>query len=301
MADRRLQVFHTVAKMLSFTKAAEALHMTQPAVTFQIHQLEEHFNARLFDRTHHRISLTYVGRQVYEYSDKIFTIYAQMENQIRDITGHSLNVLMLGVSTVIAEYMLPLLLGEFKNRFPDVVIRLRMASTSEVVSMVEHGEIDLGVVEDTVANKNLVVDPCHMDELMMVVPYEHDLVGRESITATTLVEYPYIVRKGDLGTMLDYLRTAGLDTNNLSVAMELDSLEAIKGAIEVGMGISVLPRIAVMKELSLKTLATIKLEPSLKKPLSFVYREQKFRVSAVNELLNLARSCCQNHIRYDEL
>ena len=70
MADRRLQVFYTVARMLSFTKAAETLHMTQPAVTFQVRQLEEHFNTRLFDRTHNRISLTEAGKQVYRYADK---------------------------------------------------------------------------------------------------------------------------------------------------------------------------------------------------------------------------------------
>ena len=87
MSDRRLQVFHTVAKLLSFTKAAEALHMTQPAVTFQVRQLEEQFNTRLFDRTHNRISLTEAGRVIYEHSEKIFDLYNRMENSVREITA----------------------------------------------------------------------------------------------------------------------------------------------------------------------------------------------------------------------
>lgn len=98
MADRRLQVFHSVARLLSFTKAAETLHMTQPAVTFQVRQLEEYFNTRLFDRTHNRISLTEAGERVFEYADKIFVLYSEMENAVRDLTGEVSGVLMIGAS-----------------------------------------------------------------------------------------------------------------------------------------------------------------------------------------------------------
>ena len=103
MADRRLQVFHTVARLLSFTKAAESLHMTQPAVTFQVRQLEEYFNTRLFDRTHNRISLTDAGQRVYEYADEIFDLYAKMDNAVRDMTGEISGVLIIGASTTIAD------------------------------------------------------------------------------------------------------------------------------------------------------------------------------------------------------
>ena len=96
MADRRLQVFYTVAKLMSFTKAAEALHMTQPAVTFQVRQLEEHYNTRLFDRSHNRISLTDVGSEVFAYSAKIFALYDEMDSTVREMTGNVSGVLLLG-------------------------------------------------------------------------------------------------------------------------------------------------------------------------------------------------------------
>ena len=96
MADRRLQVFHTVARLLSFTKAAETLHMTQPAVTFQVRQLEEYFNTRLFDRTHNRISLTDAGERVFEYADRIFDLYTDMENSVREMTGEIRGALTIG-------------------------------------------------------------------------------------------------------------------------------------------------------------------------------------------------------------
>ena len=135
MADRRLHVFYTVARLLSFTKAAESLHMTQPAVTFQVRQLEEHFNTRLFDRTHNRISLTEAGEKVYEYSERIFQLYNELENSVRELTGEISGILILGASTTIAEYMLPSLLGDFKAKYPDVNIRLKVSNTDGIVSM----------------------------------------------------------------------------------------------------------------------------------------------------------------------
>jgi len=175
MADRRLQVFHTVARLLSFTKAADSLHMTQPAVTFQVRQLEEYFNTRLFDRTHNRISLTEAGKQVYGYSGKIFEQYREMENSVRELTGEISGILSLGASSTIAEYMLPALLGDFKHQFPDVTIRLKVANSDGIVHMVENNVIDLGVVESPVSNKNLSVELCRTDELVLIVPPGHHL------------------------------------------------------------------------------------------------------------------------------
>ena len=194
MADRRLQVFHTVARLLSFTKAAETLHMTQPAVTFQVRQLEEHFNTRLFDRTHNRISLTEAGRRAYEYADRIFELYNEMENSIREMTGEIRGALTIGASTTIAEYMLPTLLGDFKAKYPDVEIHLKVSNTDGIVSMVENNAIDLGVVEAPVTNKNLVVEVCRMDQLVAILTPKHPMTSRSSLALQELVEYPFICR-----------------------------------------------------------------------------------------------------------
>ena len=129
MSDRRLQVFYSVARHPSFTKAAEALHMTQPAITFQVRQLEEQFNTRLFDRTHNRINLTEAGDRVNHYAKQIFELYSRMEGEVRELTGEVSGVVILGASTTVAEYMLPSLLGAFKRKFPDVIIRLQVSNT----------------------------------------------------------------------------------------------------------------------------------------------------------------------------
>jgi len=298
MADRRLQVFHTVAQLLSFTKAAETLHMTQPAVTFQVRQLEEYFNTRLFDRTHNRISLTEAGKRVYEYADQIFTLYAEMDNAVRELTGEVSGVLILGASTTIAEYMLPSLLGDFKHKYPEVSVRLKVSNTEGIVRMVENNVIDLGVVEAPVGNKNLAVELCQMDQLVAVVPPNHPLAERVVVSPHDLLGYPYICREEGSGTrevILEYFESVGISRNQLDVIMELGSPEAIKGAVEAGIGITILSRATLGKEIRLGTLKAIPLDPPLERPFSFVHQKQKFRQRAMHELLEFARQYCREH------
>ena len=298
MADRRLQVFHTVARLLSFTKAAESLHMTQPAVTFQVRQLEEYFNTRLFDRTHNRISLTDAGMRVFGYADDIFDLYAQMDNAVRDITGEISGVLIIGASTTIAEYMLPSLLGDFKKKYPDVNVHLKVSNSDGVVSMVENNDIDLGVVEAPVMNKNLVVERCREDQLVAIVPPQHALSDHKKVRLSDLLGHAYIAREEGSGTrevIEEYLAGAGMKPADLHVAMELGSPEAIKGAVEAGMGVSIVSEVTIQKELQLGTLVALELDPPLVRPFSFVHQKQKFRQRAMDELLEFARAYCLSH------
>jgi DNA-binding transcriptional LysR family regulator len=283
---------------LSFTKAAETLHMTQPAVTFQVRQLEEHFNTRLFDRTHNRISLTDAGKRVFEYSDRIFELYNEMESAVREMTGDVSGVLMIGASTTIAEYMLPALLGDFKKKYPDVNVQLKVSNSDGIVHMVENNVIDLGVVESPVMNKNLVVEVCRVDKLVAVVAPEHPLSGRESVTIQELLDFPYICREEGSGTrevIAEYMTEQGIANGQVHLTMELGSPESIKGAVEAGMGVSIISSATVQKELKLGTLVSLRLKPSLERPFSFVHQKQKFRHRAMDELLEFARSYCKSH------
>ena len=298
MADRRLQVFHTVARLLSFTKAAESLHMTQPAVTFQVRQLEEYFNTRLFDRTHNRISLTDAGKRVYEYADEIFDLYANMENAVRDITGEISGILIIGASTTIAEYMLPSLLGDFKSKYPDINVHLKVSNSDGIVSMVENNDIDLGVVESQVLNKNLVVEECRNDRLVAIVPLQHSLASQQKVKLKDLMDHAYIAREEGSGTrevIHEYLVNAGMKPADIHVSMELGSPEAIKGAVEAGMGVSIVSEVTIHKEMQLETLVALELDPPLDRPFSFVHQKQKFRQRAMDELLEFARAYCLSH------
>ena len=298
MADRRLQVFYTVAHLLSFTKAAETLHMTQPAVTFQVRQLESHFNTRLFDRTHNKVTLTEAGRKTFGYAERIFELYAELENAIHQITGEVSGTLTIGASTTIAEYMLPSLLGEFKVMHPQTRLRLKVSNTEGIVSMVENNMIDLGVVEAPVSNKNLVVMGCRPDQLVVIVSPDHKLAGKKKVTMAEVCDQPFIAREEGSGTrevVMDYMKKMGLDSSNLNVNIELGSSEAIKGAVEAGMGISILSRATIDKELALGSLTFIELDPPLERTFSFVHQRQKFQMRVMEELLSFAQNYCEIH------
>lgn len=296
MADRRLQVFYSVAKLLSFTKAAESLHMTQPAVTFQIRQLEEHFTARLFDRTHNKIRLTEAGKRAYEYAQRIFALYEEMEHSVRELTDEVSGVLLVGASTTVAEYLLPSLLGRFKREYPDVQIRLKVSNSEGIIGLVENNLVDLGFIEGSVDNHNFSVQACHDEELVVVMPPGHALESFKSVTPEELTRYPWICREEGSGTrevIAAYLSENHMHYADLNVVMELGSPEAIKGAVEADMGISVMPMATISKEVRLGTLKALPLNPSLKRPLSFIYKKQKFHLRALDELLTFAFQFCR--------
>lgn len=291
MADRRLQVFYTVAKQLSFTKAAEMLYMTQPAVTFQVKQLEEHFNARLFERSHGRISLTPAGELVMGYADRILSLSAEMDARVGEMTGQVTGPLMIGASTTIAEYLLPKILGQFKERFPQVQARLTVANSETVESKVADHTLDVGLIESPSHNVNLTTHTCCNDELVMICAPAHPLAGNFSVTPKQLAEQPYVSREHGSGTreVIDqYFRGNGINPDDLHIEMELGSREAIKGAVEAGLGIAILSSMSIAKETKLGDLAAIRLDPPLTRQLSLVYAPEKFRSKLLDSFIAFA-------------
>ena len=293
MADRRLQVFHTVARLLSFTKASAALHMTQPAVTFQIRELENHFNTKLFDRIGNRISLTEVGKEVFAYTERILGLYNDMDDKIRDLTGENIGVLVIGASTTIGQYKIPTILGKFQRRFSDVRVRLKISNTVNIVHMVDTNEIDVGIVEAPVNNKNMVVKACWYDQLMVICPPGHELDGVESVSIEQIQGYPMIIREEGSGTrevISNYLEQHGLSLGDLNTSMELGSPESIKSAVKAALGVSIISETALPKELNLGTLRAIPLNPPMKRLFSIVYQRQQFRLRAVEEFLQFVEA-----------
>ncbi|MEN6585307.1 MAG: LysR family transcriptional regulator [Sulfuricella sp.] len=293
MADRRLQVFYTVAKQLSFTKAAELLFMTQPAVTFQVKQLEEHFNTRLFERSHSKISLTPAGDLVLDYAERILNLTAELETRMGEMTGQVSGILMLGASTTIAEYMLPRKLGDFKMRYPHVQARLTVANSETIESKVADHTLDVGLIEAPSQHPHLKSIVCCEDELVMICSPQHPFAMYHDIAPAQMAEQPYISRETGSGTrnvVDDYFRLGSVNPEDLHIAMELGSLEAIKGAVEAGLGIAIVSRSTILKELKLGDLVAVPLNPPLIRPLSVVYAEGKFRSRLLQAFLDYAET-----------
>ena len=280
MADRRLQVFYTVAKQLSFTKAAELLYMTQPAVTFQVKQLEEHFNTRLFERSHSKITLTPAGEVAMEYAERILNLSSEMDTRLGELTGQISGTLLVGASTTIAEYMLPRLLGDFKAQYPNVHARLMVANSEAIEAKIADHTLDVGLIEAPSHHPQLMSHICCEDELVAICSPKHAVAQYTSITPVQLAELPYVSRESGSGTrevMDDYFRQNGVQPEDLHIVMELGSREAIKGAVEAGLGIAIVSRATIQKEIKLGDLIAIPLEPRLNRPLSMVNAKEKFR------------------------
>ncbi|MBZ0068351.1 MAG: LysR family transcriptional regulator [Thiobacillus sp.] len=291
MADRRLQVFYTVAKQLSFTKAADILYMTQPAVTFQVKQLEEHFNTRLFERSHGKISLTLAGDLVLGYAERILALTAEMDARVGELTGQVTGPLMIGASTTIAEYLLPRILGEFKERFPQVQAQLTVANSETVAAKVADHSLDVGLIEAPSHIPILTTLACCDDELVMICSPNHPMASRGSVTAREIAEQPYVSREHGSGTrevVDDFFKDNGVNPDDLHIEMELGSREAIKGAVEANLGVAIMSASTVNKELQLGTLVAVQLEPRLTRELTMVYAPEKFRSKLLDAFISFA-------------
>jgi DNA-binding transcriptional LysR family regulator len=292
MADRRLQVFHAVAKHLSFTKAAEALFMTQPAVTFQIRQLEEHFSTRLFDRAHGRIALTAAGQLALDYAERILSLSTELDTRMKEESGQVSGPLLIGASTTIAEFLLPQVLGEFKSRYPSVVPRLFVANSEAVQGRVVERSLDLGFIEGGSPLPSLVTDVCCDDELQVVCAPSHPLAGLKSVAPKALTEHGYVSREAGSGTreVVDhYLQKAGVQPDSLQVVMELGSPEALKGLVATGLGFTIMSRAIAALEVKLGRLVQIPLSPRLTRHLSVVYAKERFHSRLVNSFVEFAK------------
>lgn len=302
MADRRIQVFYTVAKQLSFTKAAEQLFMTQPAVTFQVKQLEEQFNVRLFDRAHGRIALTAAGELVMGYAERLISLTQEMETRVSELTGKISGPLLIGASTTIAEYMLPPLLGEFKRLHPETQARLVVANTETIEQKVADHTLDMGLIEAPSHNTNLVIKGFCSDELVMICTPDHPLAKRESVSPEEVIRQPYINRETGSGTrecIDSVFKESQVDLDELNLVMELGSREAIKGAVIAGLGVAVVSATAVAKEVRLGELVMVPLNPPLLRQMSLVYPPEKFRSKLLQTFLDfieasqMARPSCK--------
>jgi len=292
MADRRLQVFHAVAKHLSFTKAAEALFMTQPAVTFQIKQLEEHFNTRLFERGHGQISLTEAGRVVFDYADRILGLSAEMDARLKDMTGQIIGPLLIGASMTIAEYLLPQVLGEFNARYPGVIPRLLVANSETVQNQVAEHSLDIGFIEGDSLLPSLVTEFVCEDELLVVCAPSHPLAKLNSISPDLLAQHAYVSREPGSGTREvsdHYLQKIGIAPDLLQPVMELGSPEALKGLVATGRGFAIMSRSTVVKETRMGLLVGIPLAPRLVRNLALVYSKQKFYSKLVSNFVEFAK------------
>ena len=250
--DFRLQVFHTVARRLNFTKAAKELFITQPAVTRHIHELEQHFKVKLFERNGTHIRLAPAGKRLLEHTEALFAVYRNLEFDMSTLTqGHS-GRLILGGSMTAAPYILPPLLADFHRRYAEVEVSLVSGNTQQIEQALERKEIDLGVVEGHSRNSAIRYTEFMKDEIVLVSNPEHPLARRHSIRADELTKIPLLLREpgsGTLEVLAHALKGVGLKLSQLNKEMQLNSTEMIKSYLLHAPCMAFLSVHAVTKEL----------------------------------------------------
>jgi len=256
MENFRLKVFRMVCDHLSFRRAAEELHLSQPAITQQISALEDELSIRLLDRSGGRVTLTPAGRILRKR-------IALTQEELASLEGEHSGVLRAGASTSIAQYVLPRMLGRFKQEHPRVKLQIRSGNTENVVEWLVDGTIAIGLIEGPALQKGIHLEHFMEDELVLLFPANHPWRDREVLTIQDLKGAPFLLREQGSGTrrvMEAALEKAGLKTKDLEVVMELDSTEAIISSVESGLGIGFVTRAAILPRLPLGKIATAKIK-----------------------------------------
>lgn len=246
-----LKMFCLVVDEGSISQAARLSFVSQPAVTRQIHQLENFYGALLFDRSEGKMSVTEIGRTLYPFAKAIVNDFNHSKEVIQQLTDEYNANLRVGASLTIGEYLLPSLLGRFKKQKPEIKVTLTIKNTPLVLEDLSKDVIDLALVEGVVENTDFIVEKFAEDELILVCPSDHPWKDRKEIHIEELVNERMIWRESTSGTrhtVESTLREYGI-LDKMESYMEIGSTQAIKSTIEAGLGITILPRLTVAREL----------------------------------------------------
>lgn len=263
MFDFRLKVFYTVAKRLSFTKAAEELSISQPAVTKHIKELENHVSLALFYRRGNKVQLAPAGEVLLRHTEKIHELYRQLEFDLNRLNETYKGVLHVGSSTSITQYILPPLLARFHDIHKEVKVQLVNGNTEQIEQALINNEIELGVVEGKSKRRDIHYTPFVKDEIVLVCSSRHPWSEKEEIKPESLKSIPLLLREPGSGTLeviSDALKEKGIRLSDLQVEMQLGSTEAIKSYLQHSNCMAFLSLYAILKELETDTLRIIEVK-----------------------------------------
>lgn len=284
---RQLEIFERVAKSGHVTKASEQLLLSQSAVSMAVAELERFAGAPLFERRGRRLILNDRGRQILPEVQCLLKSVGTIEQFLNESTGEPVGVLNVGASTTIGNYLLPLIVGEFSRQFPRAKALLYVGNTRQIETAVENGEYDLGLIEGPSHNASLKSAPWRDDELVVIAGKGHPWALEKIASMGMMESAPWIMREKGSGTREIFETAMEAKGIRYSIAMELGHTEAIKKAVEAGLGVGCLSRMAVQRELDNGWLMEIKSPLDLKRRLIILTRDSGYRTALMNAYLAL--------------
>ncbi|PYO38195.1 MAG: LysR family transcriptional regulator [Candidatus Rokuibacteriota bacterium] len=248
---RQLEIFVKVAEFGSFSKAAEALYLTQPTVSEHIRTLEDEVGVRLLDRLGRGAAITRAGQLLLSYAQRMLALSREARQAMDGFQGRMSGELLIGASTIPGEYVLPAMIGRFKEKYPDISITLLIGDSQTAVDWVAEGRAELGVVGARLSHRGVDYKELMPDEVVVVVPGTHPWHGRKQIALEELRSEPLLIRERGSGTraaLEGALAEAGMDLGSFRIVGEMGSTQAIKQAVKAGVGVSLVSKRAVEEE-----------------------------------------------------
>ncbi len=293
MNIKLLKSFVTIAEEGSFSRAAERLFISQPALSQNVKQLEGHFSVTLLKRTSHSLALTEAGERLLKHAVKLIAMAELMEEDMDAYRSSINDTLSVGATSVIGGYAVPCSIFIFKKKYPDATTKLKLGNRRTILDQLREDKFDVAIVEGDKPDDSFVSCEIHVEEMVVVAPNSKQWKTAHKFSLDDFLKLPLIMREEGSATrwaVEQAVREAGLSLENLNTVMELDSVDSIKAAVEAGHGVSILPRVAVKKELYNKALRPLQIDKlSFRQPIHIVYR-RKARRTVASEFIKLMKS-----------
>lgn len=297
---RQLEVFAAIARSGNVSRAAEEIPLSQSATSTALGEFERQFGLQLFDRVGKSLRLNEVGRQLLPRAVELLDRAHEIEDLLEGRSGFG--PLSIGATLTIGNYLTTLIVAKFLQRHPHSQVQLAVHNTSTIVQQVAHYELDLGLIEGDCNHPDLEVQPWIADELAMFCAPSHPLAGQKRISLEQLLAEPWILREKGSGTRATFDRAMHNHHSRLNIRLELEHTEAIKRAVESGLGVGCISRLALkdaFRRGSLVPLDTPDLD--LRRYFYFLWHKQKYQTAGMREFLALCREMTDGLSRSDEI
>ncbi|MBC8014482.1 MAG: LysR family transcriptional regulator [Sporomusaceae bacterium] len=293
MNIKLLKAFITIADTGSFSKAAQLLYISQPALSQNIKQLEAYFTSNLMKRTSHSFALTEAGERLYKHAVNLVAMSDLMEKDMKELRSSFDDTLLVGATSVIGGYAVPCSIFIFKKKHPDATIKLSLGNRRQILDHLEKDFIDIAIVEGDMPSDHFIISEIHTEEMVIVATHSEYWKTHQNLSIEDFLKVPLIMREEGSATRRAIERTfqqAGISLQSLNIVMELNSIDSIKAAVEAGHGISILPRVAVRRDLYTKTLYPLHIDKLIfSQPIHLVYKRKPHRIIA-SEFIKLMKS-----------
>jgi len=235
MDIKQLEIFTKIVELKSFSRAAEAIYLTQPTVSGHIQSLEEELGQRLLDRLGREVVPTKAGKVLYEYAKKMVALRDEAGQALDQLMGRMKGEIVIGGSTIPGEYLLPAIIGRFREKYPEITVVLKIGDTVDIVNRVLTGECEVGIVGSRVDDSRLEYREFVKDELVLIASPKYPLPKKGDVTAKELGSIPFVMRERGSGSRMTIekrLSDMGVDTSKINIVAEMGSTEAVKQAVK---------------------------------------------------------------------